>query len=167
MARMVKLTDEVGNLLEERAKRDNTTLAGEVKLLLAGAPSTPVSSIEQVNQRLNAMGAWLKKRLDDLEAAFDAAAIASPSHKRLTHKKVPIKYEVIRDLFFDVLEDGAPEWFPQAEAGANASDSLEMAEWYTDGSIIFSEGMFGHCEWLKVSERIESFLKERGVECTL
>ena len=34
MSKLVRLTDEVGSLLEERAKKDNASLAGEIKLLL-------------------------------------------------------------------------------------------------------------------------------------
>lgn len=154
---MVRVSEEAEKRIKEMAAREGKTFTATVDSLLA---TTDISA------RLDKMATYLEKKFEDLEAAIALTSVSSPStsHKRLTLKKTPIEYGVVRDLFFDVLEDNAPEWFPQAEDGAHASDSLELAEWYTDGSIIYSEGLFGHCEWLKVSDRVGNYLKTNGVE---
>ena len=117
MAKMVKLTDEVGSLLEERAQQDGTTIAGEIKLLLDGKDNS------SLDRRLDKMARWLEKRFDDLEAAMTLSSLssASPHYRSPTSRaqKVELPWPVVQDIMFEVATD---EWLPGREAAARSSD---------------------------------------------
>lgn len=159
MAKLVKLTDEIGSLLEERAKNDGTTLAGEIKLLLDGKDDS------NINQRLDKMARWLDEKFTDLEAALDGAVLSqSPARSSVTlyRKKEPTELEwpLVQDLMFDILPDGDSAWLPGKERAARDSDNLSYDPFFTDGEVIYSEGMFGRVDWLKVTPDILTYLKQ-------
>ena len=159
MAKMVKLTDEVGAALEKWAEKDDTSLAGEIKMLLDMREGKGVN--DTISARLDKMGAYLKQRLDDLEAALDGAVLSSSYTPKRCSSKVPkvIPWPIVQDLMFDILPDGAEEWLPGMEDAAHASDNLDMGTFLIEDNVLISNDAWGKAQWLKVSPRVEDYLK--------
>lgn len=157
MAKMVKLTDEVGSLLEERAQQDGTTIAGEIKLLLDGKDNS------SLDRRLDKMARWLEKRFDDLEAAMTLSSLSSLSSASSTYKaarraqKVELPWPLVQDIMFEVATD---EWLPGREAAARSSDMLCDGTFFTDGEVLYSDDAYGKQDWLKVSPKIQKYIDE-------
>lgn len=158
MAKMVKLTDEVGAALEKWAKEDSTSLAGEIKMLLDMREGKEVA--DSISARLDKMGKWLEKRFVDLEANIlaESASSYTPSHRKASFNKV-IPWPIVQDLMFDVLPDGAEEWLPGMEEAARASDNLDMGTFLIEDNVLISNDAWGKAQWLKVSPRVENYLK--------
>lgn len=156
MPKMVKLTDEVGSLLEERAKQDGTTIAGEIKLLLDGRDSSTL------DRRLDKMARWLDKKFADLEAALDGAVLTQPV-KTNRVKQNAIEWPVVQELMFTVLPEGDSAWLPGKEEAARASSDMDFGMYYTDGEKVYSDDMWGHTDWLKCTPTVLAFLTSKGV----
>lgn len=169
MAKMVKVTDEVGSLLEKWAEKDDTSLAGEIKMLLDMREGKGVN--DSISARLDKMGAYLEKKFVDLEAALDGAVLSSPSVRSSSHSSfnssTPISWETLRDMWLDFLPDGAEEWLPGMEEAFRKSDSPEMGEYYIKDGLIVSNDMWGKASWMKVSPRVRDYLLSHGVENVL
>lgn len=161
MAKMVKLTDEVGAALEKWAKEDSTSLAGEIKMLLDMREGKEVA--DSISARLDKMGKWLEKRLNDLEANIlaESASAYTPSNRKASTKRFTkvIPWQIVQDLMFDVLPDGAEEWLPGMEEAARASDNLDMGTFLVEDNVLISNDAWGKAQWLKVSPRVENYLK--------
>lgn len=161
MAKMVKLTDEVGAALEKWAEKDDTSLAGEIKMLLDMREGKGVN--DSISARLDKMGKWLEKKFVDLEAALDGAVLSNPSYTSKTRSsnsntKV-IPWPIVQDLMFDILPDGAEEWLPGMEEAARASDNLDMGTFLIEDNVLISNDAWGKAQWLKISPRVENYLK--------
>lgn len=169
MAKMVKLTDEVGSLLEKWAGEDDTSLAGEIKMLLDMREGKGVA--DEISKRLDKMAVYLEKKFDDLEAALDGAVLsnsscssrsASRSNPR-TANGVYVPWEVMQPLMFDELYQGS-EWLPGAEEAARSSDNLDMCSFFVRDGLIVSDDAWGKTSWLQVSPRVRDYLLSHGVE---
>lgn len=159
MAKMVKLTDEVGSLLEKWAEEDSTSLAGEIKMLLDMREGKGVA--DSISARLDKMAIYLEKRFEDLEATILAES-ASYSYKPKSPKSKTTKvipWPIVQDLMFDVLPDGAEEWLPGMEEAARASDNLDMGTFLIEDNVLISNDAWGKAQWLKVTPRVENYLK--------
>ena len=165
MAKMVKLTDEVGSLLEKWAEKDDTSLAGEIKMLLDMREGKGVN--DSISARLDKMGAYLEKKFVDLEAALDGAVLSSSYSSRSKSSNssygTPVDWETLRDMWLDFLPDGAEEWLPGMEEAFRKSDSPEMGEYYIKDGLIVSNDMWGKASWMKVSPRVKEYLSSHGV----
>lgn len=139
-----------------------------------GTITTTVDKILQSNDiatRLDKMGAYLKQRLDDLEAALDGAVLSnsrssnSPSVRSnpRTANGVYVPWEVMQPLMFDELYQG-DEWLPGAEEGARSSDNLDMCSFFVRDGLIVSDDAWGKTSWLQVSPRVKDYLLSHGVE---
>lgn len=159
MAKMVKLTDEVGAALEKWAEKDDTSLAGEIKMLLDMREGKGVT--DSISARLDKMGAYLEKKFVDLEAALDGAVLSSSYTPKHRSSKVPkvIPWPIVQDLMFDILPDGAEEWLPGMEEAAHASDNLDMGTFLIEDNVLISNDAWGKAQWLRVTPRVEDYLK--------
>ena len=159
MAKMVKLTDEVGAALEKWAEKDDTSLAGEIKMLLDMREGKGVN--DSISARLDKMGAYLEKKFVDLEAALDGAVLSNSYTPKHRSSKVPkvIPWPIVQDLMFDILPDGAEEWLPGMEDAAHASDNLDMGTFLIEDNVLISNDAWGKAQWLKISPRVEDYLK--------
>lgn len=144
-----------------------------------GTITTTVDKILQSNDiaaRLDKMGAYLKQRLDDLEAALDGAVLSSASSYTSRSSSssnvrsnpnnangVYVPWEVLQPLMFDELYEGS-EWLPGAEEAARSSDNLDMCSFFVRDGLIVSDDMWGKTSWLKVSPRVKDYLLSHGVE---
>lgn len=141
-----------------------------------GTITTTVDKILQSNDiasRLDKMGAWLKKRLEDMEANILAESSSSrPSSSRSYTSRssnpnnangVYVPWEVLQPLMFDELYEGE-EWLPGAEEAARGSDNLDMCSFFVRDGMIVSDDMWGKTSWLKVSPRVKDYLLSHGVE---
>lgn len=166
MAKMVKITDEVGSLLEKWAEKDDTSLAGEIKMLLDMREGKGVN--DSISARLDKMGAYLEKKFVDLEAALDGAVLSNSSNSSYSSSNprnangVYVPWEVLQPLMFDELY-GGDEWLPGAEEAARSSDYLDMCSFFVRDGLIVSDDAWGKTSWLRVSPRVEEYLSSHGV----
>ena len=166
MAKMVKLTDEVGAALEKWAEKDDTSLAGEIKMLLDMREGKGVN--DSISARLDKMGAYLEKKFVDLEAALDGAVLSNSSYSSRSKSSnssygTPVDWETLRDMWLDFLPYEAEEWLPGREEAFRNSDSPEMGEYYIKDGLIVSDDSWGHADWMKVSPRVKEYLSSHGV----
>ena len=159
---MVRVSEEAEKRIKEMAAREGKTFTATVDSLLA---STDVAS------RLDKMGAYLKQRLDDLEAALDGAVLSNSSYSSSRSVRsnpnnangVHVPWEVLQPLMFDELYGGS-EWLPGAEEAARSSDNLDMCSFFVRDGMIVSDDMWGKTSWLQVSPRVKDYLLSHGVE---
>lgn len=149
---MVRISEEAEKRIKEVAAREGKTFTATVDSLLA---STDIAA------RLDKMGAYLKQRLDDLEAALDGAVLSNSYTPKHRSSKVPkvIPWPIVQDLMFDILPDGAEEWLPGMEDAAHASDNLDMGTFLIEDNFLISNDAWGKAQWLKISPRVEDYLK--------
>lgn len=167
MAKMVKLTDEVGSLLEKWAAEDDTSLAGEIKMLLDMREGKGVA--DEISKRLDKMAVYLEKKFVDLEAALDGAVLSSSSSAgSKSHSNsfygTPVDWETLRDMWLDFLPYEAEEWLPGREEAFRNSDNMDMGVYYIKNGLIVSDDTWGHADWMKVSPRVKDYLLSHGVE---
>lgn len=157
MSKLVKLTDEIGTLLQERAKEDNTSLAGEIKLLLDGKDDN------NINQRLDKMAAWLDSQFTSLKAAIEDTTVDRLDKARPS-KLLPsdITWEnCIQDVYFDFPDDD-PVWLPKVKEAWGESDSMDMVEFSSDGSYIYDVTGGEEMPVLKITPTLRDYLKGKG-----
>lgn len=139
-----------------------------------GTITTTVDKILQSNDiaaRLDKMGAWLKKRLEDMEA--NILAESSNSSRSYTSRSAsssnssygtPVDWETLRDMWLDFLPYGAEEWLPGREEAFRNSDNMDMGVYYIKNGLIVSDDTWGHAEWMQISPRVRDYLLSHGVE---
>lgn len=169
MAKMVKLTDEVGSLLEKWAEEDSTSLAGEIKMLLDMREGKGVA--DEISKRLDKMAVYLEKKFVDLEAALDGAVLSNSSYSRSASSNssnssygTPVDWETLRDMWLDFLPYEAEEWLPGREEAFRNSDNMDMGVYYIKNGLIVSDDTWGHADWMKVSPRVKDYLLSHGVQ---
>lgn len=163
MPKQIKLTDGVAEKLAQRAKEDSLSLAGEVNKLLTERGGE--NAIASVVRRLDCLEQYIDKKFSELKSLVEDTTVDRVAGGRSSHKKVHIEWNIIRDLCFEFLRDKPEMWVStEAKRGAEESDNMQDDPFYTDGEVIYSEGMFGHIDWVKCTPEVMAFLKERGVD---
>lgn len=139
-----------------------------------GTITTTVDKILQSNDiatRLDKMGAWLKKRLEDMES--NILAESSSSSRSYTSRSAsssnssygtPVDWETLRDMWLDFLPYEAEEWLPGREEAFRNSDNMDMGVYYIKNGLIVSDDTWGRADWMKVSPRVKDYLLSHGVE---
>lgn len=163
MAKMVKLTDEVGSLLEKWAEEDSTSLAGEIKMLLDMREGKGVA--DEISKRLDKMAVYLEKKFEDLEATILAESAASsytPSRKPRTSIFLPWE-NCIQDIYDDFPE-GSDVWLSGVREAWGEADSMDMASYFAKNGEIWSN-FYGHeTPLLRVTPELSEYLKDKGFE---
>lgn len=155
---LIRVSDDAEKKIKEAADASGSTITTTVDKMLQS---------NDIASRLDKMGKWLGKRFEDLEAALECAVLDSKSNSNIRKtsrsKETYLEWEVVQDIMFDYLPEGAEEWLPGREDAARSSDNLDMGTFFSDGEIIYSEDSWGHTDWLRVSPRVNQYLKEKGV----
>lgn len=151
MSKLVKVTDEVGAVLEERAQKDGVSLAGEIKLLLDGKDDMNIS------RRLDNMATYLDGKFKHLESLIEDTTIERIDRPR-RGERIPIEYDKVWNLFFEILDDDDKAWFPYMSDAAHNSDCLDEGHFFLENGVLISDDMFGKKQWVRVSEEMEKFL---------
>ena len=148
---MVRISEEAEKRIKEVAAREGKTFTATVDSLLASM---------DIAARLDKMGKWLEKRLNDLEANIlaESASSYAPSRRKTSSTKV-IPWPIVQDLMFDILPDGAEEWLPGMEEAARASDNLDMGTFLIEDNVLISNDAWGKAQWLRITPRVENYLK--------
>ena len=156
MSKLIKLTDEIGNLLQERADKDNVSLAGEVKLLLDGKDDN------NINKRLDKMAAYLKSEFADIKSAINDTVIdrMTPASSKLLPSNITWE-NCIQDVYFDFPDDDTV-WLPKVKETWGESDSMDMAEFSSDGSYIYDVTGGEEMPVLKITPALRDYLKGKG-----
>lgn len=167
MPKQIKLTDRVAAKLEERAKADGLSLAGEVdKLLTEVAIEGGGGTLDSVVGRLDYLEGYLDKRLSKLESLIEDTTVdrVSNSGGRVYRQaRTPIDWEVTKEIFYALLRDGGPEWVSESIRSAigNLNDPLDC---YVEDNYFCSDDAYGtKRKILNVTPRLREFLASKGV----
>lgn len=162
---LIRVSDDAEKRIKEMAEAAGSTITTTVDKMLQS---------NDIAARLDKMGAYLKQRLDDLEAALDGAVLSnsysSSSSSSASYKSsnssygTPVDWETLRDMWLDFLPYGAEEWLPGREEAFRNSDNMDMGAYYIKNGLIVSDDTWGRADWMKVSPRVKEYLSSHGVE---
>lgn len=152
---MVRISDDAEKQIKKIASSTGCTFTATVDKILQS---------NDIATRMDKMGAYLKQRLDDLEAALDGAVLSNSNSKSNSKSSTPVDWETLRDLWLDFLPDGAEEWLPGREEAFRNSDNMDMGVYYIKNGLIVSDDTWGYAEWMKVSPRVKDYLLSHGVQ---
>lgn len=159
---MVRISDDAEKQIKKIASSTGCTFTATVDKILQS---------NDIATRMDKMGAYLKQRLDDLEAALDGAVLSDSSYSRSASSKssnssygTPVDWETLRDMWLDFLPYEAEEWLPGREEAFRNSDNMDMGVYYIKNGLIVSDDTWGHADWMKVSPRVKDYLLSHGVQ---
>ena len=162
---LIRVSDDAEKRIKEMAEAAGSTITTTVDKMLQS---------NDIAARLDKMGAYLKQRLDDLEAALDGAVLSnsysSSSSSSASYKSsnssygTPVDWETLRDMWLDFLPYGAEEWLPGREEAFRNSDNMDMGAYYIKNGLIVSDDTWGRADWMKVSPRVKECLSCYGLE---
>lgn len=149
---LIRVSDDAEKRIKKEAEAAGSTITTTVDKMLQS---------NDIAARLDKMATYLEKKFMDLEAALDGAVLSNSCTPKHRSSKVPkvIPWPIVQDLMFDILPDGAEEWLPGMEEAAHASDNLDMGTFLIEDNVLISNDAWGKAQWLKVSPRVEDYLK--------
>lgn len=146
MSKLIKLTDEVGSLLEEWAAKDSVSLAGEVRLLLDYRKRA--DGVTALEIKIDKIQSMLEDTLVD---RIEAHKTGGPS------EKVYIKWDVARELLYEFLDGDSTEWRPNVYNVLQDTD--DVLNCYTQDGYLCVDDHYGKQHLLvQVTQRIQEFL---------
>lgn len=153
MAKMIKLTDEIGGLLEKRAAEDHLSMAGEVAKLLSVTelPPSPVDT------------SYFDKKFDELKSLIEDTTVDRVNNGGAKNYvsgsvKVYVPWGVARELFFEFLPEDAPEFIGSASGAIRQADD-EFPVFIQDDKL-WTEDFYGaKSPILNISPRVQQFLE--------
>ena len=150
MSKMIKLTDEVGSLLEEWAAKDSVSLAGEVRLLLDYRKRA--DGVTALEIKIDKIQSMLEDTLVD---RIDAHKTRDP-----INEKVYIEWDIVQELFYEFLDEKSTEWRPGVyNEVSNLDDELNC---YTQDGYLCVDDYYGKTHQLvQVTPRVDQFLAEK------
>lgn len=158
---MIRVSDDAEGKIKAIAERSGKTVTSTVDSLIQS---------NDVAARLDKMGKWLDKKFEDLEAAFNLAAMSGSSSSSTSsttssrsRDRQEIKWWAVQEVMFDVLVD-SDAWLAGKEEAARSSDNLDMGTFFSDGDVIYSDDAWGRCDWFKVTPEVKQAFKERGYD---
>lgn len=159
MAKLVKLTDEIGAILQERADKDNVSLAGEIKLLLDGKDDN------NINQRLDRLGAYLEKKFTELKESIEDTTIDRldrGEHKKA--KMIPLdwKWPTLQELLYDVATE--KDYVSKAAYDEmHESSNADEIKYYIEDDYVWGDFFGEKKPYLSITPNIKTFLASKGV----
>lgn len=162
MSKLIKLTDDIGSLLEERARKDGVSLAGEVKLLLDGKDDTAIG------QRLDKMAQYLKERFDKLEKSIADTTVdrlersSAPSVKK-PNKEGGVEWAQMQYLIY-TMDENSSEWL-MSPSEVEALKEGEPADftYFVEDDIIYRKDSMKSYPLMMVSPWVKQALEEGRV----
>lgn len=162
MPKQIKLTDKVAEELARRAEEDNLSMAGEVAKLLSTEGGGENS--DAIIGKLDYLENYIDKKFDELKSLIEDTTVdrVAGSRGRAPGEKVYIRWDVIKELFYEVLDEKATEWRPGVyDEVQNLNDDLSC---YVQDGYICVDDHYGKQHLLvQVSPRLKEFLTGKGV----
>lgn len=128
MPKQIKLTDSVAAMLEERARRDELSLAGEVNKLLTEGGGSDLSG------RLDYLENYLDKKFEELLSAINDTAVdrvaGGAGGGRAPGEKKYLDWDNFRYIVYELLKEGDEEWTSKQSylAIENLDDEIHVYE---------------------------------------
>lgn len=125
MPKQIKLTDSVAAMLEERARRDELSLAGEVNKLLTEGGGGDLTG------RLDYLESYLDKKFEELLSAInDTAVDRVAAGGRAPGEKKYLEWDNFRYIVYELLKEGDEEWASKQSylAIENLDDEIHVYE---------------------------------------
>ena len=165
---MIRVSDEVERQLKEMA--DGRSMSATVEMLIkattmkademfgGGGGELVAAFAGVVNENIDRKFNELKSLIEDTTVDRVAGVRKGPK------TSVYLDWLVVKELFYDFLDESSPEWTCKAayEGAAEGSD-LDCRNWKTDGTLIFDEGQV-RVDWVKITPRVKEFLVSKGVD---
>lgn len=158
MSKMIKLTDEIGGLLEKQAAKDHLSMAGEVaKLLSAGS-----GDLSSVIGKLDYLENHIDKKFSELKALIEDTAVDRVDGGGRGVPRIDIEWEIVQELIFEFLDEHSSEWLPGVYQAVHNMDDTPAACYTEDGFLWFEQPITGQkAKVLEVSPRVDQFLAEK------
>lgn len=157
---MIRVSDEVEARLKGVA--DGRSMSVTIEKLLDGG-ETRGAGVDT---------SYFDKKFEELKDLIEDTTVdrvaGGNRRKSSSSSSIPVDYSVIRDLFYDFLEEDSPEWTcKEAARGAAEASDLDCRNWKTDGTLIFDESSANNgqrLDWVKITPRVKEFLISKGVD---
>ena len=154
----------VSDHAEQTIKRvsDGRTITATVDAILA-ASITPDGKIYAAKE--DSLQSYLDEKFKHLESLIEDTAVdrldrAKPS--RLLPSEITWE-NCIQDVYFDFPDDD-PVWLPRVKEAWGESDTLDQAEFASDGNFIYDVTGGDRMAVLNITPALRSYLKEKGFE---
>lgn len=157
MPKLVKLTDEVGEILEQRAKQDGVSVAAEVKLLLEGKDDN------NINTRLDKLAAYLETKFAELKNSIEDTTVdrIAPRPRKQKQTFLP-GWPTARTVLYDIATESDYVNPAVYDAFVNSDMADEFSYYVQDGQLWYT--WYGaDFPILNLTPAITNFLTEKGV----
>ena len=152
----------VSDHAEQTIKRvsDGRTITATVDAILA-ASITPDGKIYAGEK--DSLQSYLDEKFKHLESLIEDTTIdrlTTPSRSSL----VPLKWDgCLQEVYFNFPDDD-PCWPPKVKEAWGESDTLDQAEFASDGNFIYDVTGGDRMAVLNITPELRSFLRARGFE---
>lgn len=160
---MIRVSDHAEKVIKEMS--NGRTITATVDALVAASVS-PDGKIHSEPTLCAETRDYLDKKFDELKALIEDTTIDRVENKggRKISGKTFLDWEITKEIFYEVMRDGGPEWFSEQTKFAieNLDTSLDC---YIENDTLCSDDAYGSKRViLKVSPRIKEFLKSKGID---
>lgn len=168
---MIRISDEIEKRLKEVA--DGRSMNSVIEKMLAYCSSPDgfcptQQASENVFGKLEYLGGYIDKKFDELKALIVDTTVdrlsATRGARRDPALKTYVDWEIMQDILFDFLDEGAPEWVNKsAYEGVHESSDLDTAKFLVQDDCIYIESTYSKAAILNLTPRLKQYLAEKGI----
>lgn len=156
----------VSDHAEQTIKRvsDGRTITATVDAILA-ASITPDGKIYAAKESsVKSLQSYLDEKFKHLESLIEDTTIDRLASSRPQNTLVPLKWDgCLQEVYFNFPDDD-PCWPPKVREAWGESDTLDQAEFASDGNFIYDVTGGDRMVVLNITPELRSFLRARGFE---
>ena len=159
---MIRVSDDAEAKI--KAMANGRTIGATVDSLVAGA-GTSDDIQEWMQDMFDHTIESLGEQIDELKKMIEDTTVDRVDKMGQSGGRVNLPWDLVRELFYDVLEYDAPEWWAKDVVSAvkDSPDGVENHEFCVEDNFIVSPFTGGRIVWARISPRIKKFLKDHGV----
>lgn len=161
---MIRVSDEVEQRLKGLA--DGRSMNSVIEKMLAYCSSPdgfcPTQQADNPLERF-------EKKLDEIktlieDTTIDRLATRTRGARRDPALKTYVDWEIMQDILFDFLDEGAPEWVNKsAYEGIHESSDLDTAKFLVQDDCIYIESTYSKAAILNLTPRLKQYLEKKGI----
>ena len=153
----------VSDHAEQTIKRvsDGRTITATVDAILA-ASITPDGKIYAAKE--DSLQSYLDEKFKHLESLIEDTTVDRLASSHSQSSLVPLKWDgCLQEVYFNFPDDD-PCWPPKVREAWGESDTLDQAEFASDGNFIYDVTGGDRMAVLNITPALRSYLKEKGFE---
>lgn len=166
---LIRVSDYAENLIKEHSH--GRTITATVDSILAGSVAPDGTEMWKGQQATDDddLRDYLDKKFDELKAliedtTIDRLATRTRGARRDPSLKTYVDWEIMQDILFDFLDEGAPEWVNKsAYEGVHESSDLDTAKFLVQDDCIYIESTYSKAAILNLTPRLKQYLAEKGI----